>query len=499
MPAIALPESLAGVNIHFVGIKGTGMTALAELFYSRGAIITGSDVAERFYTDAILEKYSICVLPFSESNITANIQYVIYSAAYSKETNPDLIAAQNRRLPCLLYAEALGSLSRREYGCAVAGVHGKTSTTGLVGTIVQELDLDAQVLAGSSITSFGGSCVLTTPQFSASTNSIFVAETCEYRRHFCAFSPQIVVLTSVESDHQDYYPTYESIRSAFVEFICLLPEHGRLIYCADDAGCRETADRAGAQRPDIELLPYGETAEGDYRLVFGTSADGTQTFTLSALGECVLRVPGKHMVRNACAAAALVCELLKSSGKAPARSITAIRRGILRFSGGKRRTEIVGTVNSNGTSVIVIDDYAHYPTAIRTTLAGLREFYPDRKLVVDFMSHTYTRTAALLDAFAGSFSDADIVITHKIYGSARECTDGNVPVTGKALFEKIQALHEHAYYFEEPLDALDFLTATFSSPPEGYRSGYVFVTMGAGDNWKLGEALCSAAAEGVRV
>jgi UDP-N-acetylmuramate--alanine ligase len=484
-----LPDNLKGVHIHFVGIKGTGMAALVEILHSRGAVITGSDVSERFYTDDILDRLGLTALPFDEGNITKDIQYVVYSSAYNPEKNPDLAAAKKLGKPCMLYTEALGAISAQAYSCGICGVHGKTSTTGLVGTILEQLELPAQVLAGSVITSFGGSCTMTTPSFAESRHNYFVAETCEYQRHFMAFSPQKIILTSVESDHQDYYPTYEDIRNAFVDYICKLPEHGQLVYCADDAGAVEAAGLAKNKRPDIELVPYGENSRGSYHLTFGTVADQTQHFTIDALGELELHVPGKHDVRDACAAAALVCELIKTDGHDPQDYVKNIRTGLANFRGGRRRSEVIGRAYAGGNSVIFIDDYGHHPTAIKTTLAGYREFYSDRKIIVDFMSHTYTRTAALLEEFAQAFSDADEVILHKIYASARE-DPSSAPVSGEILAEHTKKYHDNVHYYKEILDAKDFALSELKKNPEKkYKEGYLFVTMGAGDNWKIGKAL----------
>ena len=393
MAKILLPKNLNGLHLHFVGIKGTGMAALVEILHSRGAVITGSDVSERFYTDDILEKLGLKALPFSESNITEDIQYVIYSSAYNPEKNPDLIAASRLGVPCMLYTQALGAVSEQAYSCGICGVHGKTSTTGLAGTILEQLDLPAQVLAGSMISSFGDSCTMTTKSFSQKEHAYFVAETCEYQRHFMSFCPQKIVLTSVESDHQDYYPTYNDIRDAFVDYICKLPEHGQLVYCADDEGAVKTAGLAKKRRSDIELIPYGEKADGAYHLTFGKTADETQHFTINLLGELEIHVPGRHDVRDACAAAALVCELIKTDGHNPPDYSKNIKQGLVNYRGGRRRSEVIGKAAADGNSVVFIDDYGHHPTAIKTTLAGYREFYSGRKIILDFMSHTYTRTA----------------------------------------------------------------------------------------------------------
>ncbi|MEE1165818.1 MAG: UDP-N-acetylmuramate--L-alanine ligase [Treponema sp.] len=490
----SLPQNLRGVHIHFVGIKGTGMAALVEILFHNGAIITGSDVSERFYTDQIIEKLGIKALPFDEKNITDNIQFVIYSSAYKLDKNPDLIQAVKKNVPCLLYTQALGSYSSKAYSCGICGVHGKTSTTGLTGTILKELDLPSQILAGSIINSFGNTCTWTSPLVSNLKNceekKYFVAETCEYQRHFMSFCPQKIVLTSVESDHQDYYPTYEDIRDAFVDYICKLPENGELIYCADDDGAVETANIAFAKRPDIKMIPYGQKAWGDFHLEFLGVNDEKNSFSISLLGRLFLKVPGKHEVLDACAAAALACRLLVCDGKDPQNYLSKIKLGLEKFSGGKRRSEIVGRfTNKNGASVVVVDDYGHHPTAIKTTLEGFREFYKGRKIIVDFMSHTYSRTQALLSEFASCFSAADCVVLHKIYASARENID-DFNINGRTLFEEMKKYNKNVYYFEEILDAKQFVLEQLErSVGETNPDGYLFVTMGAGDNWKLGKAL----------
>lgn len=485
-----LPKKLDGVHFHFVGIKGTGMVALVEILYARGAVITGSDVSERFYTDEVLEKYNIKALPFGSSNVTDSVQYVIYSSAYNCDTNPDLMEAKRRNLPMFLYSEALGAVSSSAYSCGVCGVHGKTSTTGLTGTLLREVNLPSQVLAGSIISSFGNSCTMTSESCQNQQPKYFVAETCEYQRHFMSFHPQKIILTSVESDHQDYYPTYEDIRDAFVDYICKLPQNGQLIYCADEKGAVETAGLAKNRRPDIQLIPYGTTAEGDYAVSVADVKNGRQYFNVKAIGECAISVPGHHNILNAAAAVAMCCEIIKSDGKNPEEYYGKIKAGLEKFAGGKRRSEIVGRAKTPcGQDVIFIDDYGHHPTAIKTTLDGYRQFYSNYKIVVDFMSHTYTRTQALLEEFASSFGSADQVIINKIYGSARENASA-ASVTGEILAEHAKKYHQNVEYAGEFEDAakrgLEILSKNSGSL---YSEGFLFVTMGAGDNWKVGKKI----------
>ncbi|AEJ19722.1 UDP-N-acetylmuramate--L-alanine ligase [Gracilinema caldarium] len=471
----SLPQTISGMTVHFVGIKGTGMCALAELFHRSGARVTGSDRSEQFYTDAILQELGIpYVETFSAENLPIDTDLVIYSAAYSPETNEELKAALSRSVPILKYTDALGAYSVRFDSSGIAGVHGKTTTTALTGTLLQGLALPAQILAGSAVGNFGGRSTLVLG------NEFFVAETCEYRRHFLSFHPQRIVLTSVESDHQDYYPSYESIRDAFVEYVLLLPKGGELIYCADDRGACEVADLVHKERNDIVFIPYGFTADGIYRILSIQNEAERTLFSIQGLPVTFkLPVPGKHTVLNAVAALALTLSIRKhylGTELLDESTLEVLNKALESFKGSKRRSEIIGEAKG----ILIMDDYGHHPTAIKTTLEGLRAFYPQRRLVVSFMSHTYTRTAALLDEFADSLKAADVVILHKIYGSAREHYSGGV--TGRTLYEKTRTFRDQVYYFDEIMDALPFLK-------QELRRGDLFVTLGAGDNWKLGKAL----------
>jgi UDP-N-acetylmuramate--alanine ligase len=330
--------------------------------------------------------------------------------------------------------------------------------------------LPVRVLAGSAVNGFGGRSTLSLG------NKYFVAETCEYRRHFLSFHPRRIILTSVESDHQDYYPTYESIRNAFIEYTKLLPLGGELIYCADDPGASEVAESVNKGR--VRLIPYGLNARGDFKIVsLQTGEERTALRVAGFPGELRLRLPGRHIALDAVAALALTDSLVKAEygGWADERR-ESVRKALEEFRGSRRRQEIIGEAGG----ILFMDDYGHHPTAIRTTLEGLREFYPRRRIILSFMSHTYTRTAALLDQFAACFEKADQVVLHKIYGSARESYQGGV--SGHTLFEKTKALRAGVHYVEEPMDAVEVLKGIL-------KPGDLFLTMGAGDNWKLGDAL----------
>jgi UDP-N-acetylmuramate--alanine ligase len=466
-----IPEEITNLHFYFIGIKGTGMTALAELYISRGARVSGSDVDEIFYTDQILARLPVTVYSgFSSEHIeeAGSIDFVVRSSAYGDD-HPEVKAVLEKGIPLFNYTEALGELSWFYASTGITGVHGKTTTTGIIGTLLKHLNMPASVLVGSGVSSFDGRSTWT------GGDRFFVAETCEYQRHFLDFHPRRIVLTSVEPDHLDYFTGYVDILSAFMEYIDLLPKGGELIYCADDPGATEAAQRSSLERPDLVLIPYGETAKGPYQITLSRLDEGRNLFRLACWDrDFVLPLPGKHLQLNTAAALAVTDSLLREEGrKIDSACLDTLVKGVFQFRGSKRRCELVGEKEG----ILVIDDYGHHPTAVDLTLKGLREFYPSRRIIVDFMSHTYSRTAALLNKFAASFSAADGVILHEIYASAREQYDGTV--TGETLFEETKKHHNEVYYFPKPLDAQAFLT-------DYLRSGDLFVTMGAGDNWQLG-------------
>jgi UDP-N-acetylmuramate--alanine ligase len=455
-----------------------------------GVKTSGSDTNEVFYTDIILKELNI---PFHETfdpaHITDDIDLVIHSAAYSPESNAELAEAERKNIPRLTYPQALGEFSANFDSTGIAGVHGKTTTTAMAGCLVKGLKLPGRVLVGSAAANFGGRSTLTQG------GKFFIAETCEYRRHFLLFHPKRIVLTAVESDHQDYFPTYESIRDAFVEYVRLLPSGGELIYCADDPGACEVANIIKSEERGINLVPYGFTAQGDFHVASYRVENERAYFRINAFAlELALPVPGKHQALNAAAAIALALSLLKKELAETPQSRSdqmhnhshkseltqfAVKKALEEFKRSKRRSEILGEAGG----ILFMDDYGHHPTAIQTTFEGLRGFYPAKRLVVSFMSHTYTRTAALLDKFASSLASADILFLHKIYASAREKFDGHIE--GRSIMEKIESLPDkkaEVFYTDEPLDAFDQLTNIL-------KPGDLFLTLGAGSNWPLGVKL----------
>ncbi len=463
-----LPTTFDGASVFMVGIKGSGMAALCELLIARGARVRGSDTTEVFYTDAILSRLEVPVIEdFSAEVLPQTLDLVIHSAAYDPERHGQLRAARERGVPVLVYTKALGLLSRDCLALAVAGVHGKTSTTAMLGSLVQSSGLAGEVLVGSAVSVFDGFSTY------SSGNDFLVAETCEYRRNFLDFHPDILVVTSIEADHLDYYRDEEDVFSAFTEFAETLPPEGELIYCADDAGAVRLAEVMRTRRSDLTLSPYGRRAQGPFAVTSSSPGAGATSFRLAGVdADLVLRVPGDHNVLNAGAAVAGLHALARRGVPEPA----AIAAGLRQFAGTRRRSEIIGERGG----VLFLDDYAHHPSAIATTLQGFRRFYPGRRIVVSFMSHTYSRTAGLLAEFARCFEDADVVFVHKIYASARERFDGRI--SGEDLAAAISEHHGDVRYVAEVEDAFAEIRAEL-------RSGDIFLSMGAGNNWVLSHRL----------
>ncbi|MEX0741512.1 MAG: UDP-N-acetylmuramate--L-alanine ligase, partial [Phycisphaeraceae bacterium] len=399
-------------------------------------------------------------------HVSPAVELLVYSSAYG-EDNPERAEAQRRGIPQYSYTEMLGALSRARRSLAVSGVHGKTTTAAMIGTIVAATDLPATVIVGSAVPTFGGSATLRRGQ------ELLVAETCEYRRHFLDFSPDVLIVTSVEADHLDYYRDYADVLDAFVTFGRSLPPGGTLVYCADDTGASEVARQIGEERSDVVLQPYGFSVPGIGEVSEPVIEDGRQRFSVmlaSGKDEWTVEVPGRHMVLDAAAA---ILGLVGLVGEPDAAARMVWKQSLATFAGTRRRSELIADV----AGVRVMDDYAHHPTAIRMTLAGFRRFWPDRRIIVDFMSHTYSRTVALLDGFAAAFSDADVVFLNEIYASARE--QNSAAISGQDLAEAVARNHEDVRFVP------DFITAAADIADE-LRPGDLFVTMGAGDNFRIG-------------
>ncbi|WDI36150.1 UDP-N-acetylmuramate--L-alanine ligase [Entomospira entomophila] len=465
-------EQLTGRRIHIIGVKGSGCAALAEILHSQGAILSGSDNPPNFYTSAILDALGFPIYhTFAEEHITPELDVVIYSAAY-ETGNIELDYARQIGILTFSYPQALGELSKSRFSIAVAGVHGKTTTTALLGSIVKDQGWLATTLVGSRVANFGNTST------SITGNDIFIAETCEYREHFLEFFPNMILLTSVEWDHQDFYSEIDMIEQAFVRFIQKLPANGTLLYNADCAGVQRVIAKIRDSHQDIHLYSIGRQEHVDFQISEEVILNEYNTFRLTGLHSPVpLPMIGQHNVMNA-AMAITMASLLAKEHKLQWSEDDAILT-ISRFLGLARRLERIGLHPTR--DILILDDYAHHPSAIKTTLLGLKEFYPHRRLIVSFMSHTYSRTASLFTEFVDSLLFADVLILHKIYGSARE--QANDTMTGYDLYEAVRKKKlDMVFYQENPIESLPLIKSLV-------QDGDIILTMGAGDNFLLSHTL----------
>lgn len=501
-------------HLHFIGLKGSGMCALALLLKKLGKQITGSDIADVFYTDALLADAKIeCTISFAPSNIPTDTDLIIYSAAYSPLINAELAYAM-QHYPYMVYPQALGALSREYPSCAVIGTHGKTTTTAFVGTLCKQLQLPLMVLTGGRVTDWDNNT------YWYGGDHGLVAEVCEYRNHFKHFVPNFALYTSAEFDHPDYFKSEQEVILTFQNFLHTIKIPKKIIACLDDRGVRESIDTQlfqhiisyGFERSSENTI--GDESQSAYKLDIKVSIHSRdlqdsdvkntiddiseknlnlkkQYFTIKGLAPYAdkihwqLSVPGKALVLNAVAALIFIREWCILQGSILSETQWNFARDALaQFRGVSRRCELL--YRDNG--IVVLDDYAHHPTAIKMTLEGIVNFYNPKRLIVDFMPHTFTRTASLLDDFVQSFESADIVIINNIYGSAREqqnyqelVTDNNLPnIEGAGFVNHMNAYHTRVQYIPDFEQAAQWVI-------ENLLEGDVFVSMGAGDNFRIAQ------------
>lgn len=466
-----MPDRLTRYKkIHMIGIKGAGMTALAELLSRQGAIITGSDSDEVFFTDAILSKLGIQYAErFDPKNIPEKTELIIYSTAYSSERNPELAAAEKSGVPVMSYPEALGMLTREKMTLAVCGTHGKTTTSALLAETLRGTGLDPSAIVGSHIIGWAGNALL-------GNSDMLILEADEYQNKLAHYEPHAVILTSVDWDHPDFFPDVESYLQVFRDFVARIPKHGVLVYCSDSAEVSRIAESATCVRISYGFLPGADLLLKRFhpaKLGFVGERDAVkQSFEAMRgnvpLGTFRLRLAGQHNTLNAGAVLALALYFKQD--------VERIRKAFERFVGTERRFELIG----ERYGALIYDDFAHHPEEIRVTLKAFRELYPSRRLRVIFHPHTYTRTKALLTDFAQSFELADEVYLLEIYGSAREEQGG---VSSADLERLINRFFPGKAKLAPPQDELvELLEKTMGKQD-------VIVTLGAGNVWEIAHRL----------
>ena len=446
------------ISVYFMGIGGISMSGLAEVLLSRGFKISGSDRLKSRLTESLEEKGAVIYYGQRSENITDDIDLVVYTAAISKD-NPEWIAMEELNLPRLSRAELLGEIMRNyAIPVAVAGTHGKTTTTSMVSEILLGADTDPTLSIGGILKSIDGN-------IRVGHSDYFVTEACEYTNSFLSFYPKISIILNIEEDHMDFFKDLDDIRNSFHRFARLLPADGTLIING------EIENHAGiTEGVSCPCITYGFSDNCDYYATDITYNElGYPTFTLHANDYAditlSLSVPGRHNVSNAMAAMAFAdCVGIERTTAALA---------LKNFGGTERRFEYKGSV----AGITVIDDYAHHPTEIEATLHAARNY--NKKVWCVFQPHTYTRTKAFLPEFAKALSLADHVVLADIYAAREKNTIG---ISSLDLLELIQKEGVPCDYFPSFDEIENFLL-------ENCTQGDLLITMGAGDIVKVGERL----------
>jgi len=453
-------------SIHFVGIGGIGMSGIAEVLLNLGYRISGSDQSESDITDRLTCLGArICYGHDASHLVHADV--VVTSTAI-KPDNPEVVAAHERGIPVIPRAEMLAELLKMKFSIAVSGMHGKTTTTSMVSTVLANGALDPTMVIGGKLASIGSNARL-------GNGEVIVAEADESDGSFLKLSPSIAVITNIDREHMDYYRDIEHIKDSFLQFANIVPFYGSTILCMDDPNVREILPRIKRR-----IIGYGLQAPADYQarnIVFSGKSSRYELYHKGVLlGEIVLNVPGLFNVYNSLAAVAVARELDMP--------FAAIAEGIRSFAGVHRRLEVKGARNG----VTVVDDYGHHPTEIRATLAAARQVWNGRLIVV-FQPHRYTRTKALYNEFLAAFPDADVLVLTDIYAASEPAIEG---VHGSLLCRGIiDSGHPNATYISGFDDIVKYLSETA-------RPGDVIITQGAGSVWKVGMSFLSAEPEKIK-
>ena len=447
------------VHVHFIGIGGISMSGLAEILLSRKFPVSGSDSHESALTDQLAAQGAVVHYPQMAENITDDIDVVVYTAAIHPD-NPEFRAAQEKNLPMLTRAQLLGEIMRNyKEAINVSGTHGKTTTTSMITEILLEAHKDPTVSVGGMLKDIGGN-------IRVGGQETFVVEACEYTNSFLSFFPTIEVILNVEADHLDFFKDIDDIRHSFKLFAEKLPEDGLLVINKDIKHSEYFT-----QALKCRVVTFGHEKDADYTANF-ISYDkfAHPSYTLFYKGEELaqveLGVTGEHNIYNSLAAVAVARSL-----DIP---MEVILRGLKRFTGTDRRFQKKGSVNG----FTIIDDYAHHPQEIAATIEAAKK-YPHRKLWIVFQPHTYSRTAALLDDFAGALSQADEIVLANIYAAREKNTIG---ISSDDLRKHMLEQNTNVYYIPKFEDIEDFLL-------QHVEEGDVLITMGAGDIYKVGDDL----------
>ena len=436
-------------HVHFVGVGGIGMSGLAEILRTLRFDVSGSDLKEG-ETTRRLARLGVRIDVGHRLENVARADVVVYSSAIDN-TNPELAQARRVGIPVVSRAEMLAELMRVKYGVAIAGSHGKTTTTSLVATVLSAAGYDPTVVVGGRMAALGTNARL-------GEGDLLVAEADESDGSFLRLTPTIAVVTNIDPEHLDHYGTHENLKEAFVQFIEKVPFYGLAVLCLDHPDVQDLLPRVGRRH-----VTYGLSPQADYHAHHvayeGTSVRFSAFRRGEPLGEFSLRMPGIHNVLNSLAAIAVGDEL--------AVPIDVLRDSLAHFNGVARRFTVTAVVDG----AALVDDYGHHPAEIRATLAAARRAYVGRVITV-FQPHRFTRTARLFDEFARAFNDCDVLIVVPVYPA------GELPIAGASADRLAEAILQHGHHNVRHVSTLDAAAELVAAE---MRAGDVVIALGAGD------------------
>jgi UDP-N-acetylmuramate--alanine ligase len=443
-------------KIHMVGIGGIGMSGIAEVLMAMNFKVSGSDNNLSEVTDR-LENLGAEIFEGHSAENLVDADVLVYSSAVTLD-NVEVVEALRRKIPVIRRAEMLAELMRLKYGIGIAGTHGKTTTTSMVGLVLLEAGIDPTVIVGGKLSGLGG----TNARLGA--GEFIVVEADEFDRSFLQLTPAIAAITTLESEHLDIYKDLDDIKEAFIEFANKVPFYGYVILCLDEEGLQDILPKINKK-----IITYGLTSQADVRAIDIEHFENTSWFRIKyknqELGEIKLKIPGVHNVQNSLAAVTIAMEL--------GIDFIHIKNALEKFTGVNRRFEVKADLNN----IMIIDDYAHHPTEVAVTLAGIRAGW-DRRIIAAFQPHLYTRTRDFYEEFAKAFLNCDVFICLDIYPAREEPIQS---VTGELISEAAEKFgHKNVTYVADKNLLPDTLIKI-------NKSNDIIITMGAGDIWKYGE------------
>ncbi len=442
-------------RVHFVGIGGIGMSGIAEILLNQGFEITGSDRS----LSEVTKRLSDLGIKIYEGHSAENIHetdVLVYSSAVTPD-NPEVQEAISKKIPVIKRSEMLAETMRLKYGIGIAGTHGKTTTTSMVGLTLTEGGIDPTIIVGGKLSGLGGT------NARLGNGEFIVVEADEFDRTFLKLTPVIAAITTLESEHLDTYKDLDDIKTAFIEFANKVPFYGFIVLCLDEPALQDILPKINKK-----VFTYGLTAQADIRAVDISHDKFSSTFTIKykekELGKINLKIPGVHNVKNSLVAICIATEL--------GIDFKTIKKALESFVGVYRRFEV-----KYNKEILVVDDYAHHPTETSATLAGIRAGW-DNRLVAVFQPHLYSRTKDFYQEFGRSFLNTDVFICTDIYPARESPIEG---VTGELISNATKSFgHKNVIFIKDKNDIPKVLN-------ELKKDGDIIVTMGAGDIWKYGE------------